>query len=135
MFSQLLKTKFLILFLFLKPNKILMIISTVINIFFVFNSFWLFIHINLFVVGFTNLILSKNKNLLIVLMSIELMLLGIGFGFIGYSLCHLHYEGQVLALILLLISAGESAIGLSLIIASFKLRGHINVSKLNSLKH
>jgi len=68
-------------------------------------------------------------------MSIELMLLGIGFGFIGYSISLIDFQGQVFALILLMISAAESAIGLSLIIGNFKLRGNINVSSINCLKY
>jgi NADH-quinone oxidoreductase subunit K len=99
------------------------------------NSLWLFIHVNLFAVGFVNIILSKNKNLLVVLMSIEIMLLGIGLGFVGYSVTLVDFQGQVFALLLLMISAAESAVGLGLIIASFKSRGTIAVSDLNSLKH
>jgi NADH:ubiquinone oxidoreductase subunit K len=82
-----------------------------------------------------NIVLSKNKNLLVTLMSIELMLLGIGFGFIGYSVVFIDSSGQIMALILLMISAAESAVGLSLIIAVFKVKGGIILSGLNTLKH
>src|SRR5258707_550433 len=91
-----------------------------------FNSLGLFVHINLFSAGFVGTALSKNKNLLVVLMSIELMFLGLGLGFAAHGTTGIDPSGQVFALLLLGVSAAESAVGLGLIVAAFKTRGHIN---------
>lgn len=102
---------------------------------FVLNNLWLFVYINLFSVGFVNVALSKTKNLLVVLMGIELMLFGLGFGFIAHSVVSCDFKGQVYALLLLMLSAGESALGLGLIVASYRVKGNINCSGFGGLKH
>jgi NADH-quinone oxidoreductase subunit K len=72
--------------------------------------------------------------MLVLLMAIELMFLGLGLGFVGHGTVSVDPSGQVYALFLLAVSAAESAVGLGLIIAAFKTRGHINVSDFSGLK-
>jgi NADH:ubiquinone oxidoreductase subunit K len=68
-------------------------------------------------------------------MGIELMLFGVGFGFVGHSVVSCDFKGQVYALLLLMLSAGESALGLGLIVASYRVKGNINVSGFGGLKN
>jgi len=84
--------------------------------------------------GFVNAAVSKTKNLLVVLMSIEIMLFGVGFGFIAHSVAAHDFKGQVYALLLLMLAAGESALGLGLIVASYRVKGNIDVPGFNGLK-
>lgn len=100
----------------------------------VLGNLWLFVYINLFSVGFVNVALSKTKNLLVVLMGIEIMLFGVGFGFVAHSVAACDFKGQVYALLLLMLAAGESALGLGLIVASYRVKGNILVSGFNGLK-
>lgn len=100
----------------------------------VLSNLWLFVYINIFSFGFVNVALSKTKNLLVVLMSIEIMLFGVGFGFVAHSVASCDFKGQVYALLLLMLAAGESALGLGLIVASYRVKGNISVSGFNGLK-
>ena len=79
-------------------------------------------------------ILIKRKNVIILLMSIELMLLAVNINFIAFS----HYlndlAGQVFVFFILTVAAAESAIGLAIIIVLFRRRNTINIQDLDSLK-
>lgn len=87
----------------------------------------------LFVVGIFGSFVIR-KNLVIVLMSLELMLLGVSLNFIIYSVYLDDVAGQVVALFILVVAASESAIGLSMIVVYYRLRGVINISVINMLK-
>jgi NADH-quinone oxidoreductase subunit K len=87
----------------------------------------------LFVVGIFGSFVIR-KNLVIVLMSLELMLLGVSLNFIIYSVYLDDVVGQVVALFILVVAASESAIGLSMIVVYYRLRGVINISVINMLK-
>jgi NADH-quinone oxidoreductase subunit K len=87
----------------------------------------------LFVVGMIGSFVVR-KNLVVVLMSLELMLLGISMNYIVYSIYLDDIVGQVVALFVLVVAAGESAIGLSMIVIYYKLRGVINISSIHMLK-
>lgn len=100
----------------------------------ILGNLWLFVYLNLFSIGFVNAALSKTKNLLVVLMAIEIMLFGVGFGFVAHSVTSFDFKGQVYAILLLMLAAGESALGLGLIVASYRARGNISVPGFNGLK-
>ncbi len=76
----------------------------------------------------------NRKNVIILLMSIELMLLAVNLNFIAFS----HYlndlAGQVFVFFILTVAAAESAIGLAIIIVLFRRRRTINIQDLDSLK-
>ncbi|MCH9758507.1 MAG: NADH-quinone oxidoreductase subunit NuoK [Proteobacteria bacterium] len=80
----------------------------------------------LFVIGVAGIFFNR-KNILIVLMSIELMLLAVNLNFIAFS----HYlgdiHGQVFVFFILTVAAAESAIGLAIIIGAFRAKKSINV--------
>ena len=79
-------------------------------------------------------IFLNRKNLVILLMAIELMLLAVNLNFIAFS----HYlgdmAGQVFVFFILTVAAAESAIGLAILVAVFRNRQTINVEDLSSLK-
>lgn len=87
----------------------------------------------LFVVGIFGSFVVR-KNLVIILMSLELMLLGISLNFIVYSVYLDDIVGQLVALIILVVAASESAVGLSMIVIYYRLRGVINISMISMLK-
>lgn len=79
-------------------------------------------------------IFLNRKNLVILLMAIELMLLAVNINFIAFS----HYlgdtAGQVFVFFILTVAAAESAIGLAILVAVFRNRSTINVEDLDTLK-
>ena len=87
----------------------------------------------LFIIGIFGIILN-NKNLLILMLNIELMFLGICFLFLLISTNPLYFNAQIYTLIILSIAAAESAIGLGLLILAYKNRRSISFSVFNELK-
>lgn len=87
----------------------------------------------LFSLGVVGIFLNR-KNLVILLMAIELMLLAVNLNFIAFS----HYlsdpAGQVFVFFILTVAAAESAIGLAILVVVFRNRQTINVEDLSSLK-
>jgi NADH-quinone oxidoreductase subunit K len=79
-------------------------------------------------------IFLNRKNLIVLLMCIELMLLAVNLNFIAFS----HYlgdmAGQVFVFFILTVAAAESAIGLAILVVLFRNRSTINVDELDSLK-
>ena len=79
-------------------------------------------------------IVLNRKNVLIILMSIELILLAINLNFIIFSSYLDDISGQLFALFILTVAASESAIGLALLIIYYKVRGTIVIENLPNLK-
>ena len=79
-------------------------------------------------------IFLNRKNLIVLLMAIELMLLAVNMNFVAFS----HYlgdmHGQVFVFFILTVAAAESAIGLAILVLLFRNKNNINVDELNSLK-
>jgi len=96
-------------------------------------SHYLILSALLFAVGVVGIFLNR-KNLIIMLMAIELMLLAVNMNFIAFS----HYlgdlSGQVFVFFILTVAAAESAIGLAILVALFRNLRSINVDDLGSLK-
>ena len=86
----------------------------------------------LFCVGLFGIILNR-QNIIIILMSIELLLLSINLNFIYFSIVIDDIMGQVFSLLILTVAAAESAIGLAIMIIFFKLYGDISIYKINLL--
>jgi len=87
----------------------------------------------IFTIGIFGVFLNR-KNLIIILMSIELMLLAVNINFIAFS-THLNIIlGQVFALFILTVAAAEAAIGLAILVVFFRARGSIAVDDANSMK-
>ncbi len=79
-------------------------------------------------------IFLNRKNVIIILMSIELMLLAVNFNFIAFSRFMNDMTGQVFVFFILTVAAAEAAIGLALLVVLFRTRGTINVTDLDMMK-
>ena len=87
----------------------------------------------LFLIGMLGLILNR-KNILITIMSIELMLLSVNLNFIIFSIYLDDITGYVFVLFVLTIAATESAIGLAILSTYYKLKQTIQMDKIKNLK-
>lgn len=87
----------------------------------------------LFALSIIGIFLNR-KNLLIILMSIELLLLAVNINFVAFSHFLGDLAGQVFVFFILTVAAAESAIGLAILIVVFRNRQTINVTELDSLK-
>ena len=79
-------------------------------------------------------IFMNRKNVLVLLMSIELMLLAVNFNFIAFAQYLGDTAGQIFVFFVLTVAAAESAIGLAIMVLVFRNRKTINVTELNTLK-
>lgn len=79
-------------------------------------------------------IFLNRKNVIILLMSIELMLLAVNMNFIAFSHFLNNIEGQVFVFFILTVAAAEAAIGLAILVVLFRNKRSINVDELDSLK-
>ncbi|MEQ8444840.1 MAG: NADH-quinone oxidoreductase subunit NuoK [Pelagibacterium sp.] len=87
----------------------------------------------LFTIGVFGIFLNR-KNIIIILMSIELILLAVNINFVAFS-SHLgDLVGQVFALLILTVAAAEAAIGLAILVIFFRNRGSIAVDDVNMMK-
>ena len=87
----------------------------------------------LFTIGIFGIFLNR-KNIIIILMSIELILLSVNINFVAFSSYLGDIFGQVFALFILTVAAGEAAIGLAILVVYFRNRGNINVENINAMK-
>ena len=87
----------------------------------------------LFTLGIIGIFLNR-KNLIIILMSIELILLAVNINLVAFSAYLGDLVGQVYALVVLTVAAAESAIGLAILVAYFRNRGSIAVEDVNLMK-
>ena len=79
-------------------------------------------------------IFLNRRNLIVLLMAIELMLLAVNMNFIAFSHYLADMDGQVFVFFILTVAAAESAIGLAILVVLFRNRESINVQELDSLK-
>ena len=87
----------------------------------------------LFAMGVMGLIANR-KNLIIMLMAIELILLAVNLNFVAFS-AYLHdLVGQVFAMFVLTVAAGEAAIGLAILVIYFRGRATISVDDVNRMR-
>lgn len=87
----------------------------------------------LFTLGVAGIILNR-KNIIVILMSVELILLSVNINFVAFSQSLGDLTGQVFALFVLTVAAAEAAIGLAILVAFYRNRGTIAVEDINSLK-
>ena len=79
-------------------------------------------------------IFANRKNVIVILMSIELILLAVNINFIAFSAFLGDLAGQVFALFVLTVAAAEAAIGLAILVVYFRNRGSIAVEDINVMK-
>lgn len=79
-------------------------------------------------------IFINRRNIIVLLMCIELMLLAVNFNFIAFSRYLGNTDGQVFVFFILTVAAAEAAIGLAILVVLFRNRRSINVDELNEMK-
>ncbi|KJV10994.1 NADH-quinone oxidoreductase subunit K [Elstera litoralis] len=87
----------------------------------------------LFTLGIFGIFLNR-KNVIVILMSIELMLLAVNINLVAFSTHLQDLAGQVFALFILTVAAAEAAIGLAILVVYFRNRGTIAVEDINMMK-
>lgn len=87
----------------------------------------------LFCISVAGIVINR-KNVIILLMAIELMLLAVNINFVAFSRFLGQADGQVFVFFILTVAAAEAAIGLAILVALFRNRRTINVAELDSLK-
>lgn len=87
----------------------------------------------LFTIGVAGIILNR-KNIIIILMSVELILLSVNINLVAFSSALGDLTGQVFALFILTVAAAEAAIGLAILVTYFRNRGSIDVEDVNMMK-
>ena len=94
---------------------------------------YLFLGAIIFTIGVIGIFLNK-KNVIIILMSIELILLSVNINLVAFSTYLGNFSGQIFAMFTLTLAAAEAAIGLAIQVAFFRNLGSIEVQKINKLK-
>jgi NADH-quinone oxidoreductase subunit K len=87
----------------------------------------------LFTLGIFGIFLNR-KNVIVILMSIELMLLAVNINFVAFSAFLGDLTGQVFAMFVLTVAAAEAAVGLAILVVYFRNRGTIAVEDIDVLK-
>jgi NADH-quinone oxidoreductase subunit K len=87
----------------------------------------------LFVISIAGIFINR-RNVLILLMSVELMLLSVNINFIAFSSYLNDIQGQVFVFFILTVAAAEAAIGLAILVVIFRQRKSLEIDKLNELK-
>ena len=87
----------------------------------------------LFALSVVGIFLNR-KNLIVLLMAIELMLLAVNMNFVAFSYFLRDMHGQSFVFFILTVAAAESAIGLAILVQLFRNKSNINVDELNTLK-
>ncbi len=87
----------------------------------------------LFGLGMAGILINR-KNIIVLLMSIELMLLAVNTNFIAFGYFLQNYTGQIFVFFILTVAAAEAAIGLAILVILFRKSGTIEVEKLDTLK-
>ena len=79
-------------------------------------------------------VFMNRKNIIIILMSIELILLSVNINLVAFSIYLQNLVGQIFTMFILTVAAAEAAVGLAIIVINYKNKGTINVDQINSLK-
>ena len=87
----------------------------------------------IFTIGIVGIFLNR-KNIIVILMSIELILLSVNINLVSFSVFFNDLIGQIFALFILTVAAAEAAIGLAIIVAYYRNTGTVHVEEINSLK-
>jgi len=87
----------------------------------------------LFTIGVIGVFLNR-KNVIIILMSLELILLSISINFVAFSSFLNDPAGQIFSLFILTVAAGEAAIGLAILVVYFRNVGNIEVDQINKMR-
>lgn len=87
----------------------------------------------LFAIGILGIFLNR-RNIIVILMAIELILLAVNINFVAFSAFHNDLQGQVFTLFVLTVAAAEAAIGLAILVIYFRNRGTVAADAANTMK-
>ena len=87
----------------------------------------------LFTVGVVGIFVNR-KNIIVILMAIELILLSVNLNLIAFSVFSGTIAGQIFAMLVLTVAAAEAAVGLAILVVFFRLRGDISVEAIGLMK-
>jgi NADH-quinone oxidoreductase subunit K len=87
----------------------------------------------IFMIGVVGIFLNR-KNVIIILMSIELILLAVNINLVSFSIFTQDLTGQIFTMFILTVAAAEAAIGLAIIVAYYRNKGSIRIEDISSLK-
>ena len=87
----------------------------------------------LFTIGVFGIFINR-KNVIVILMSVELILLAVNLNFVAFAQANGDMMGQIFALLVLTVAAAEAAIGLAILVVFFRNRGSIAVEDVNMMK-
>ena len=87
----------------------------------------------IFTIGVIGIFLNR-KNVIIIIMSIELILLAVNINLVSFSIFSQDLTGQIFAMFVLTVAAAEAAIGLAIIVVYYRNKGSIRVEDISSLK-
>ena len=87
----------------------------------------------IFAIGVVGIFLNR-KNVIIILMSIELILLAVNINLVSFSIYLQNLVGQIFTMFILTVAAAEAAVGLAIIVIYYKNKGSIDVEQISSLK-
>jgi NADH-quinone oxidoreductase subunit K len=87
----------------------------------------------IFVIGVCGIFLNR-KNIIVILMSIELILLSVNINFVAFSVWLQDLTGQIFTLLVLTVAAAEAAIGLAILVVYYRNRASIDVDDIRTLK-
>jgi NADH-quinone oxidoreductase subunit K len=96
-------------------------------------SHYLFLAGILFAIAVAGIFLNR-KNVIVLLMCIELMLLAVNFNFVAFSRFLGNLDGQIFVFFILTVAAAEAAIGLAILVVLFRERRSINVEELDEMR-
>jgi NADH-quinone oxidoreductase subunit K len=94
---------------------------------------YLFVASVLFTFGVLGIFLNR-KNVIVILMCVELMLLAVNINLVAFSVFQGNIVGQVFSMLVLTVAAAEAAIGLAILVVYFRNRGTIEVEDINAMK-
>ena len=94
---------------------------------------YLILGVIIFIIGIVGIFLNR-KNVVVILMSIELILLAVNINLVSFSIYLQDLVGQVFTMFILTVAAAEAAIGLAIIVVYYRNTGSIQVEDINSMK-
>ena len=97
------------------------------------SSFYLILGAALFAIGVVGIVLNR-KNMIVLLMSVELMLLAVSTNFVAFSHMLGDTAGQIFVFFILTVAAAEAAIGLAILVVLFRTMDTVDMDKLDNLK-
>jgi len=93
---------------------------------------YLFLGAALFTIGVIGVL--TRRNIMVILMSIELMMNAVNINLIAFSAHHQHVTGQIFSIFVITVAAAEAAVGLGIVIAMFKNKETMNINEIDIMK-